>query len=403
MKKIIFMLTRPVFWNIYNNLYKKFEENPKYEPVVFLCGETINHIWAIYKDEIPQEKLTKKKMHQLTHDFEPSIQFAKDNNLNYVSGYNQETEEWVELKNINPDLVIYCDPYDGYYLQEDWQPQNASRVYKTAYIHYCYLLVHTMEFYKKPIFTKAWKVFIETDAHTKIAEEELGITMSNFVNLGYPKFDDYYFKETNFAENLRKYDAEKFEKLYIYAPHWTVSPKTDRGIGWYGNFNNIYKEILELIKENKKYFWIFKPHPLLYPQLAHNYGRERADKIFNLFRNLENVEFYEGHDYVNLFKLSDGLLLDSNSFIAEYMPSGKPIVFLQKKGDLKLNKVGEEIIESCYKVDVGSDIRLQIHETLFRRDDYKYKARMQMVEKYMMLNKKLKPTDRIYEYILKEL
>lgn len=402
-KKIVFMLTRPVYWNIYSNLYKKFDEDPNYEPIVFLCGETINHVWAIYKNEIPQSELTNKKMHQLTHDFNHLIHFAKVNNLNYISGYNQKTDEWVALKDINPDLLLYCDPYDVYYLRDDWQPKNASKVYKAAYIHYCYLLVHTMEFYKQPIFSTAWKVFIETEEHTKIAEEELGLKVNNFVNLGYPKFDDYYFVETKFAKTLKKYDASKFEKLYIYAPHWTVSPKIDRGMGWYGNFINVYSEILELIKENQNFFWVFKPHPLLYPQLAHSYGKEKADETFNLFRELENVEFYEGHDYINLFKLSDGLLLDSNSFVAEYMPSKKPIVFLQKKVDLKLNPIGDELFASCYKVDVESNIIDGIHETLFRKDDYKYKDRMQMVDKYILTNKEKRPTDRIYEYIIKEL
>lgn len=399
-KRVIFMLTRPVFWNIYKNLYYKFKDNSDYEPIVFLCGETINHIWAVYKNEIPKEKLLNTEQHLLTHTFNNLIEFAKINKLNYVSGYNEENSSWLALESFNPELVFYCDPYDSYYLKKDWEPQNASEKYKVAYIHYGYLLINTLKFYRNPIFKKAWKVFIETPEHTKIAEEENEQKVTNFIELGYPKFDDYYIKESNFKENFKKYKSDKYSKILVYAPHWTVSPKKDRSIGWYGNFVDIYEKMISLINDKDDVFWIFKPHPLLLPQLSHNYGESKANEIFNAFRGLENLEFYEGYDYINLFKISDGIILDSNSFVAEYMPSGKPIIFIQKKEDLMLNKIGTDIFDACYRINYENDIKEIVQKVIFEEKDVKKLQRVELTNKYLIIDKECSPSENIYNYIL---
>ena len=329
-KNVVFMLTRVTFWNIFEGLYNKFLNDENYEPYVLICGETINHVGILYPNDIADQLEGKDEFERVdvTHNFKELKKFAEEKQLNYTLGLDRENKVWVELEELNPDLVIYCDPYDKYYLHDSWKPVNASKVYKAVYIPYAYLVVKTMAFYKIPIVSQAWKVFLETKEHMALAQEENDREMSNLVTLGYPKFDKY-FNQTAF-NGLKKYNSEKYNKTIVYAPHWTVSEKENRVYSQYGNFIRSKDTILKLMKENKDIFWVFRPHPLLFDQIKANYGIEKAKEFFNEFEKLENVEWYKDFDYISLFKTTDGLILDSNSFIAEYMPTGKPIIFLQK-------------------------------------------------------------------------
>lgn len=400
-KNVVFMLTRVTFWNIFEGLYNKFLNDDEYEPTVLICGETINHVGILYPQEIADQIAGKDEFEKadITHNFNELKRFADENNLKYILGLDRENKNWVELEDLNPDLVIYCDPYDKYYIRDSWKPVNSSSIYKTVYIPYAYLVVKTMAFYKIPIVSQAWKVFLETQEHRLLALEENGKEMSNLSVLGYPKFDKY-FEETSF-KGLKKYDPNKYEKTIIYAPHWTVSEKENRVYSQYGNFINSKDEILKVMKENKNIFWVFRPHPLLFDQIKANYGIEMAKQYFSEFVNLENVEWYKGYDYIALFKTTDSLILDSNSFIAEYMPTGKPIIFLQKNENLKLNEVGNDFISGCHIVKDFNEIGNKIEEVVLEgKDDLKH-VRDNLNEKYILCYEN--PSNRIYEHIINEI
>ena len=391
------MLTRPVFWNIYENLYFQMKRSLEYEPIVFLCGETRNHVWAVYPEEMPNELLNlNKPLFLSTHTNKNLVDLMESEGVSYIQGFNEDTGYLVNLKDLDPDLVFYCDPYDIYYINDEWKPSVISKKYKTAYIHYGYLLIKTLEFYKLPIFDSAWKVFIESDYHIKIAENELEKEVGNFVSLGYPKFDKYYITSSN-TKLIEK--SKEYKKTIIYAPHWTISPIKNKEISRYGNFMEHHDYIIGVINKYKDIYWVIKPHPLLFAQIVHSYGQSVAEKIFNKFEKLENVEFYFGHEYIELFKDSNGLILDSNSFVAEYMPSGNPILFLQKEEDLRLNTIGQEVFKGCYFGTKANDIDKYIEEIILKENDHLKEDRSNIIKKYLLTDSNNVPSNEIFRYI----
>lgn len=401
-KKVVFMLTNTGMWNLFEGLYHKFNDSNDFEPVVFLCGNVINHVWLSYPNEMPKEIADSDDRHIFTHDFKTMQLFAENNKLNYISGYNERLKKWNSIHSIEPEMIFYHDPADHYYLQEDWKPKNASLNYKTIYLHYGYLVIdRTENFYKLPIFQNAWRVFIESDIHKKIAEKDNQKEMSNFISLGYTKFDKYIECSKS---SLATANNSTYSKMIIYAPHWTVSNKSNRYFSRYGTFMDSYKEIVKLMKKHKDIHWIVRPHPLLFSQIEFNFGKEKLQEVIKEFEVLENVEFNSDYDYINLFIKSDGLILDSNSFLAEYMPTQNPIIYIDKGEDLMLNSIGKELLKGCYVTRVNGNLDNIFDDVIIQKKDKLKEIRKLLTNKYLISDfETTTPSEKIFQYIIDEI
>jgi len=191
----------------------------------------------------------------------------------------------------------------------------------------------------------------------------------------------------------------------IWAPHWTV-PGVRRTI-LFSTFIEYHQKMLEYVRACPDIEVVLKPHPLLKRQCIRRglFSPSEIDDYFAAWNNLPNGSVVEGGDYLDLFKSSDAMILDSLSFISEYMYTGKPALFLCKVKDILatgFNEYGLEAVQSLYEAHSWEDVERFIDDVVIQGNDSHYELRMRFV------NDVLKWTDKpaceyIVEYLKEQL
>lgn len=190
-----------------------------------------------------------------------------------------------------------------------------------------------------------------------MAEKYAFVGSKNAVYTGYPKMDDFY--ETDVEEDdvwneiVCKAGNTKAKRI-IYAPHHTLA--SDELVN-FSTFASNYMYFLELAeKMQEETVWVFKPHPHLVFK-AVNEGIFKDVSEWNAYlqrwRNLKNAAVVEEGMYHNLFIKSDAMILDSVSFLSEYLYVKKPLLMLSRDGQY-FNDFGKELIKIHYCAD-GTD------------------------------------------------
>ncbi len=125
----------------------------------------------------------------------------------------------------------------------------------------------------------------------------------------------------------------------------------------FSTFASNYLYFLEIAEKfQDQTVWVFKPHP----QLKYKAVREGVfknvsewDAYLEKWRKLKNACVVEEGMYHNLFLKSDAMILDSISFLAEYLYVHRPLLVLRKEGQY-FNDFGNKLMEVHYSVQ-GTD------------------------------------------------
>lgn len=181
----------------------------------------------------------------------------------------------------------------------------------------------------------------------------------NTVYTGYPKMDAFYEEDID-EEDLwdaliKKADNPKAKRI-IYAPHHTIGNNEPIH---FSTFASNHMFMLEMAKKYQdKTVWVFKPHP----QLKYKAVQEgifpdiEGWRMYEQkWRGLKNAEVAKEGMYHKLFKGSDAMILDSISFLAEYLYVHKPLLRLTREGQY-FNDFGKELIKIHYSAE-GADKR----------------------------------------------
>lgn len=229
------------------------------------------------------------------------------------------------IQNINPDIIFYYKPYVSSYPSGLFIEKNRKPV--VCQINYAFNQGGTAEPYLHQIRKYAWREFVENRLVLETMTSLKGVYTGNKVVTGTPMQDILLLPKDNFEDPWKDKTGRK---RIIYAPHHSLKG-TNGGFIEYSTFLENGDFILELAKKySDRVTWAFKPHPTLYPKLVNLWGKEKTDAYYNAWVNL-GIGQLELGEYVGLFKHSDAMIHDSCSFIAEYMYTHKPVMFLEKK------------------------------------------------------------------------
>ena len=164
--------------------------------------------------------------------------------------------------------------------------------------------------------------------------------------------------------------------------------------------------MLELAKKYKnETVWIFKPHPLLKFKTIKD-GIFANEDEWNAYeeqwRSLENGDVMECGTYSALLMESDAMILDCVSFLAEYLYTHKPLLFL-KGSKQYFNDFGKDLIEVHYTADGtdGTAIENFVKEIVLGNQDTNLEKREKFFENNLDYVKKLgkSAATNIYEQI----
>lgn len=141
-----------------------------------------------------------------------------------------------------------------------------------------------------------------------------------------------------------------------------------------------HEVMLETAREHPEVQWLYKPHPNLRYSVVRNKVMSRDEYLAYeaAWQALPNGAVYDAGDYFDHFRTSDALITDCGSFLAEYLPTGKPIVWLVSERSVGLNAIGEALAEGYYRASSREELRERFEAVILRHDDPLAETRRQL-------------------------
>lgn len=312
--------------------------------------------------------LVDRDKNSMLDTYKQTSDFFRNSDYCVKEGYNIETDDfigWDEMGGI-PDVLVHLT---------SWYESISPKLRLTElplrclniYIPYS---IHTGDskdsahvincVYDKDIVNMCYRVYADSPWDLKGYQQYGMLQGQNVVYSGYIKMDF-------FLEN-RGYSNSELEKIWkvpmgisvndvkkvIIAPHHSLMGYG--GLEFATFAKNYYFWPYLATKYEKNISFVFKPHPNLRIRAVEAKlfdGYEEYDKYIEKFASMPNVRVVQEGDYLDIFATSDAMIMDSVSFLAEYMYADKPLLFLTKKGQA-FSKLGERLLNGFY-TEAGND------------------------------------------------
>ena len=351
--KVIFLIRENQKWT-YHSLYKLFEASPYFEPLILLTVLTSVHCG---KDN--------------TRDtLEENYKFFKSRGYNV--DYLYKDGKPLSLKKFKPDIVFYDQPWE---LFGQYTPLRVSKYALTCFCSYSFEILNDKDNYFKGFHSLLYKYFIEHELNLQRYITYSEVAEKNCVTTGYPKLDQYFDKK---SIDCTKYFKEPEKIKIIYAPHHSFDNSLQLA-----TFMQNGKFILELAKKSPETTWCFKPHPRLkFALLKMNFmSMQEIEEYYKEWSTIGKI--YDKGDYIDLFKASDLMITDCLSFLAEYLPSKKPLIRLINPKAKPLNELGEKVVSQYYFSHSNDELRELFNQIAIKSDDYKINNRISLINNIM--------------------
>ena len=374
--RVGFFLICESIWK-YDYLYLLFMQSEIFEPIIYICPNITKPI-KIYEDEMSAlyNKMTSK-------------------------GYNcvntrVSQMKYLDISKEDLSIIFFTSPWK-------LTLKNYS-IYKhffklTCYVHYGFQTSSLLNIaYNLDTMNLCWKYFVSSKTDKNNSEKFSFTGSKNIVISGYPGLDPLISpRETSVNFDLGS------RKLIIWAPHHTVEGVEN--LLHYSTFLDYYDYFIELSEKYKNEIIIaFKPHPVLITKLFKIWGIEKTHSYFEKWDNKENRLKIEG-DYIDLFHISSALIHDSGSFIAEYLATRKPVMFLISNENIgeEFNSVGRESLKCHYQARTKKDIDNFIRSVVIDETDNMQNKRNDFFNKYLLSPNKKLASQNIFDYILEQI
>ena len=346
--------------------------------------------------------------------YKKTLKFCKSKSENVIEVYDFENKKWKtenKFKSFEIDILIYTHTSNS-----PFEASSTGKYLLPFYIPYGIMAASNKSFFKAFKFENfqfnknehnfMFRNLLETDLHLKLKEKYSKIKSINSVVCGYPKLDDYY--KIDSMTDPWKSNSKRFKKKIIWAPHFTISKileknkrETLRTSAVFSTFDLNMNFFLKYFSLNKDILFCYKPHPLLHKTIVETgfLSEDDFNSYLKKLLNLENVFEYDSPDYINLFSFSDALITDCVSFLSEYLPSKKPILFLENQF-YSFNNYGKKLTENFYK-SKGSNfynIKFFIEEVVVMENDLMFKKRMETLKEIDLIRNE-PSSKRIINYI----
>ena len=299
-----------------------------------------------------------------------------------------------------PDLIFYmncwheCGKYKQFSYRHNWDKLQA-------YVPYAWMIsARYIEHFNRDFHNCMWKIFYETPLHVNMSKQYAINKGINAVSSGYPMLDVFF--DSNYVQMIRFGKTGERKKRIIWAPHHHIYEKNRCA-----NFLFVYDLMIQLAKkyENEVQF-IFRPHPELAKKLdfcVSGWNEQKRKEYYSVWENMPNTQIELG-DYIDMFLTSDALIQDCGSFTAEYLATGKPMLFMEANKEVIAgwNECGKAIASHLYLSDKGAGVEDFIQNVVIAGQDSMLEQRLKFIENYIR-PKSGNASLYIYEYIKQQL
>lgn len=358
----------------YLKVLKKLKQKEKLR-VLFICEENSKWGYQSLYEELKKDNrfeilpvviypiITKSR---IEFNQGENISFFEKLGIKAVDGYDYKNSQCLDIKTFEPDLVFYQQPW---YIQGNNHPYKVSEYALTMMIPYGFTTLNENSWGSdsvKRVYSSLWKFFSESKYHNKFYEKAANMRRKDIlVATGTPKLDSYFLETNPKIEKLWKGENAKYR--IIWAPHHSINNEGLR----MSTFQENYEYFLNFAKRYSQFSFILKPHPALRNMCIKSclMNEKEYDNYIKEWQSLENANVYIGGNYFDIFKSSDILITDCSSFLAEYFPSRKPIIFLDRKDRAPFDKFGNKLKKGFYRVENYREIEPLIKTVLLEKKD----------------------------------
>ena len=287
------------------------------------------------------------------------------------------------------DLVITFLPYEGLL---DEHLLRWIRTKRLCYVPYGASINHVV--FKNPFFDACWRIFVDHEIIRREFAKRRGSawTAQKCVVSGLPKLDAFRQSTANLKGYWPKRRTPETKRVLIL-DHWTLEWSDPDAGGLkrngYSQFRWLADVLLELPVRYPEVDFSFRPHPFLFGNLvsAGITTTEALNQFVDVFQTFPNAVFDNlSTDYILVFKDSDGMIASGISCWAEYLPSGKPILLLEKGDGDDLNEFGSVLVEAHHRGRDGKAIHQFIEEVILSGKDALRDKRIALAKEHLHLH-----------------
>jgi len=292
--------------------------------------------------------------------------------LPYLEAYDSDGRtELVPLRALRPDYVFLQTPYC------EQRPPGLSasalaRFTQVLYVPYGFMLAASEELqYELPFYRDCYRIFLESQ-HRKEEFQARGHPSEKFIVSGLPKLDIYLRATTAPAQAQWRLPRESGTRRVIWAPHWSFRwVQGGRETEGYSRFLVFRDVFLRLLTEYPGLDLLIRPHPMLFDNLVRSGLMSEGEVLAYKARIAQapNAQLLETGDYFSHFQTSDALITDGVSFLAEYLPTSKPLLYTPNPKGPGLNPTGQRLVQHDYTALTESELEAFLRDVVFGGKD----------------------------------
>lgn len=346
-----------------DSLYQQMERDSMYEPMVLVCPI----------DNQGRENMLQK--------MEEGYSYFIKKRYKVLKAYDAHNDSYLDAHDLQPDIIFYLNPY-RYLIDDRYYIDKFDNVL-TCYIDYSLEIMNEHWAYSQLLQQLVWKYLVPSNLHKKLVESCEYRFVKNVSVSGYPTYDLFI----NELDGIKKNEF----KTIVWAPHQSIfTPTADDEISVRWSTFLLYADyMMSIIRKNKDIHFIFRPHPLLRTNLYNHpeWGKERTDQYYEELLSLPNVELSVG-DYIEQFCKSDALIHDGGGFMAEYIYTQKPCLYLSNYIDdyikkNRFNELGIAAWKAHYHAYDQKDIENFIEHIVLEGNDTMRSKRAEVLRTYL--------------------
>lgn len=324
---VVFFVTTMAMWR-YHELCTLMNNSKRFRPLIipYYTPKTDINIMRSNRDSIAA--------------------YAAANAFPFLDGYDFSTNAYSDLKGLNPDIVIYSQPYDWGY--PAWGIDAFSRNSLFAYTPYGATVAEGKHFRDTPLTSVASWIFVGSESEKKVFIDAMPsnhkaiiITGSEIFNkISHPNADPW---------------PQTGRHRVIWAPHHSIDDHNSFASSWFESLAEPMLGIAE--KYGDRIDFAFKPHPVLRTRLYEKWGKKRTDEYYDRWH------FIADGEYTDLFAHSDAIIHDCSSFVAEYLYTAKPAMYITDSETPGI-AVGNSFGRECFALHYHGHTPEQIEQYL---------------------------------------
>lgn len=339
----VFVCHEPAIWPMHETIYQAMARDRHFDPVVVAMPNT--------QFGAPVDKGMRA--------------YCADKGIRAVEGYDPRSGTWLDPMALAPDYVFFQTPYD--FFPDRWSVGAVAQHAKIVYVDYATTVLRDSGDHPEAFLRHASYIFEDNEFAKRGLAGRLGdrwwYKASSVIVSGSPKHD--YFSGVRKAEPP---DGCRNRTSLLWTPRW----RTEEGACHFFTYKDYFAALCARRKDVRL---VFRPHPLCFLNfLKTGEMTERDHEVLRrTYAESENMALDEGPDYRAAVLGTDILITDVSSMIAEYMPTGKPVIYTHRV-DL-LNDYARRLAEGCYWVRNEAELDATIGRLLDGQDPLRDKRR----------------------------